>query len=205
MRGIRSALGRIALTAVAGSCLGGLTATAAAGTTFCVNTVASQHCSGTLEPDLQTALTAAQTAPNDTQRNTVMFPATGSGSGTGVETGVGAIISDIQVVAQITDVRALEFHPPNSGYPSDSTVRRVKVAATPQPGDTTIGLFVEGTTVNADNIALRMSGGSGGTIGAEVVSDPSEAATLNLSHASVYGNADASPSPPTSVGVLDTT
>ena len=325
MSRIRSVLGRIALTAIAGSCLGGLTATAAAGTTFCVNTVASQHCSGTLEPDLQTALTAAQTAPNDTQRNTVMvgdpgpppatgytyttanpatnpvdiigagegtttltamggstksgkvlsvfgdgstvsdlhivipsaagrtglvltggsarrilvtspspqshtltgvilefgssptaprpsltqsrvlFPATGSGSGTGVETGVGAIISDIQVVAQITDVRALEFHPPNSGYPSDSTVRRVKVAATPQPGGTTIGLFVEGTTVNADNIALRMSGGSGGTIGAEVVSDPSEAATLNLSHASVYGNADASPSPPTSVGVLDTT
>src|SRR5439155_7136284 len=83
MSRIRSVLGRIALTAIAGSCLGGLTATAAAGTTFCVNTVASQHCSGTLEPDLQTALTAAQTAPNDTQRNTVMVgdpgppPATG--------------------------------------------------------------------------------------------------------------------------------
>src|SRR5439155_8897815 len=72
MSRIRSVLGRIALTAIAGSCLGGLTATVAAGTTFCVNTVASQHCSGTLEPDLQTALTAAQTAPNDTQRNTVM-------------------------------------------------------------------------------------------------------------------------------------
>src|SRR5205807_7628921 len=45
--------------------------------------VAAQHCVGTAEPDLQTALDAAKTAPNDTHRNTVVVGNPGAPPGTG--------------------------------------------------------------------------------------------------------------------------
>ena len=54
-----------------------LTASAADAATFCVHTTAAQHCVGTSEPDLQTALDAAKTAPNDTHRNRVMVGSPG--------------------------------------------------------------------------------------------------------------------------------
>src|SRR2546421_6447072 len=83
MTGARSALGRIALLTVTISSAGGISAGAASATVFCVNAVASQHCAGTSEPDLQTALDAASTAPNDTHRNTVMVGNPGPPSATG--------------------------------------------------------------------------------------------------------------------------
>jgi hypothetical protein len=65
-------LTRIAPVTVLVLALAALTASAADGTTFCVHPTAAQHCVGTAKPDLQSALIAAKTAPNDTHRNKVI-------------------------------------------------------------------------------------------------------------------------------------
>src|SRR5438270_172357 len=112
MSRIRSVLGRIAPTAIARSGLRRLTVTPAAGRTGLVLTGGSARRILVTSPSPQShTLTgvilefgSSPTAPRPSlTQSRVLFPATGSGSGTGVETGVGAIISDIQVVAQITD------------------------------------------------------------------------------------------------------
>ena len=63
--------------------LGAVGASAADATTFCVHPIAGQSCAGTAKPNLQSPLTAAATAPNDTHRNTVIVgnpgPAPSSG------------------------------------------------------------------------------------------------------------------------------
>ena len=304
-------LGRLilALACLLGLC--GFVASTASATTFCVHTVASQHCVGTAEPDLQTALTAAATAPNDTHRNTVMvgnpgpppgtgytyntanpttnpvdivgagqgtttltfsggaastvltvygdrssvsnlrivipdttggtglvllgggasrvlvtspgpqsqglngifklqgssptsprssltqsaitFPTSGTMSQLPIEVAVGSFVIDDRVAGQNTTSGGLLIVSPPSGYPKVSTVRRVRVGTIPPSASSAFGMLVsgDGLTVNADNLVLRVAGGTGTSFGAFVGSG----ATLNLNHASVYGNADVEASP----------
>lgn len=315
-------LSRLPVGILAALCGSAVTAGAAGATTFCVHPAASQHCAGTAEPDLQTALTAARTAPNDTHRNTIIvgnpgaapssgysyntanpttnpvdiigagqgtttltysgagpstvlavngdgssvsnlrvllpaaggqgvvlsggsargilitspgpqtnslgaitlapsstpmaparsftrstiaFPTSGGTTGQTAVIAVGSVlVTDISVRGQNIGSGGLLFAPAAAGYPNNAAVRRVRIRCVPQSTSSCFGLLVSGgVTVKADNIALSLTGGPGSSFGALVTASGSANSTLNLSHASIYGNADLGASP-SSFGIYTT-
>jgi hypothetical protein len=148
----------------------------------------SQSLAGILK--LQGSIASA--SKSSLTQSIVDFPTTGTSTQLPIEVGVGSIVTDDRVTGQNMSSGGLLVVPPPSGYPKVSTVRRVRVGSIPQAGASSMGMLVSGAvTANADNLVLRVAGGTGTSFGTLV----SSGATLNLNQSSVYGNGDTEASP----------